>query len=341
MRLNDTNFASTQPLMLPSISPREALLACPPFPFENLPSFTVESTLSFLCSRFDPPLSLTKGQFLPTLTLSPLMIWYSGLTALFLFILAKAAPAYLPTALFVALRPLFPSQQAQYVQVFPLKPAPFCKLFTGLSGINKSATSLLLSDSCSVLATLFSPPSFLLPQSLWQELSFLGNDAADELVRQGALLVPSAIPCSLSLISHICSCLFSDWRHIVSSKFFNTQVPSIATEELVLPRHAHCVLSHLCCHRHSLLLSSYLSRISRIENSFCSTCGHSSQHTSHLILHCPAWTLCTAHSLATLCLFTTSGPGPGELPCLWGSMVFCHAPIPRKGSGNQQQQHKS
>ena len=50
-------------------------------------------------------------------------------------------------------------------------------------------------------------------------------------------------------------------------------------------------------------------------------------------------TLCAAHSLATLCLSMTSGPDPGELPGFWGSMVFRHAPIHRKGSGNQQQQH--
>ena len=38
-----------------------------------------------------------------------------------------------------------------------------------------------------------------------------GNDAADELVRRGALLVPSAIPCTLfSFTSRIQSCLFSD-----------------------------------------------------------------------------------------------------------------------------------
>ena len=49
-------------------------------------------------------------------------------------------------------------------------------------------------------------------------------------------------------------------------------------------------------------------------------------------------TLCAARSLATLCLFMTSGPDPGELPGFWGSMVFRHAPIPRKGSGKQQQQ---
>ena len=81
----------------------------------------------------------------PILTLFPLMIWYSGLTALFLFLLARAAPAYLPTALSVALRPLFPFQQAQYAQVFPLNPTPFCTLFADLGSTNKPTTSLLLS----------------------------------------------------------------------------------------------------------------------------------------------------------------------------------------------------
>ena len=120
--------------------------------------------------------------------------------------------------------------------------------------------------------------------------SFLpGNNAAEKLARRGALLVFSAIPCSVSsFISRIYSSLFSGWRRPVSSKFFDTQVPSISTEELVLPRHARCVLSRLCCNGHSLLLGSYLSRIGRIENSSCSACGHSPQDTSHLILHCPA-----------------------------------------------------
>ena len=56
----------------------------------------------------------------------------------------------------------------------------------------------------------------------------------------------------------------------------------------MLPRHARCVLTRLRYNGHSLLLGSYLSRIGRIENSSCSVCGHSSQDTSHLILHCPA-----------------------------------------------------
>ena len=218
--------------------------------------------------------------------------------------------AYQSTALSVALRPLFPFQHPQYAQVSPLKPAPFCTLFAGLGNTNKSAISLFfLFDSRCVLATLSSPPSLLLSETLWEILeelsslssrsirlhwvprhSFLpGNDAADELARRGVLLVPSVIPCSLSpLISPIHFCLFSDWRCTVSSKFLDTQVFSTSTEELVLPRHAHCTLSRLQCSGHSLHLSSYLSRIGRIENPSCSACGHSSQDTSHLILHCPA-----------------------------------------------------
>ena len=72
--------------------------------------------------------------------------------------------------------------------------------------------------------------------------------------------------------------LISDWRRTVSSKYFDTQVPSISPEELL----------RLRCNGHSLLLGSYFSRIGRIENLFFSACGHSSQDISDLILHCPA-----------------------------------------------------
>ena len=228
-------FASTHPLMLPSTCSREALLACPPFllgiclPSWWNPPFPLHAPALI-------PLSLAKVRLSPTLTLSPLTIWCSGQTALFLFLMARAAAAFLPTALSVALRPLFPFRQAQYVQVFRLKPAPFCTLFAGLGSTNKSAISLLF-FSCLTLV-LSSPPSFLLSQTLWQiwqELSSLScfirlqwvpghsflprNDTADELARRGALLAPSAIPCSLS---PFISRLISDWRRTVSSKFFDT-----------------------------------------------------------------------------------------------------------------------
>ena len=164
--------------------------------------------------------------------------------------------AYLPTALSVALRPLFCFQQAQYAQVFLLKPVPFCMLFAHLGSTNKSATSLLFFSYLTLDLSsppLSSSPSFLLPQILWQiwqeltSFSFcfitlqwvprhsflLGNDVADELARRGALLAPFSIPGSLSPpISRIHFCLFSDWRRAVSFKFFDTQDPSISTANL-------------------------------------------------------------------------------------------------------------
>ena len=67
-----------------------------------------------------------------------------------------------------------------------------------------------------------------------------------------------------------------------------SKVPSISNEKLVFLRHARCVPSRLHCKEHSLLLSSYQFIIGKIENPHCSACRHSSQDTSHLILHCPA-----------------------------------------------------
>ena len=115
---------------------------------------------------FHSMLPLSSSSLSPTLTISPLMIWYSGQTALFL--LARAAPAYLPTALSVALRPLFPFQQAQYAQVFPLKPAPFCTLFADLGCTNTSTIFLLFSYYLSLV--LSSPPYPLLDFSSYLKL---------------------------------------------------------------------------------------------------------------------------------------------------------------------------
>ena len=160
-------LGSTHPLMLPSTCSREARVACPPCPPWNLLSFTLESTFSSPCSRSDPPHS-RQGAALAHLDSLPLMIWYSGQTALFLFLLARAAPAFLPTALSVALRPLFSFRQAQYVPVFPLKPAPFCTLFAGLGNTIKSAIFFLF-FSCLTLV-LSSPPCPLLHLSCYLKL---------------------------------------------------------------------------------------------------------------------------------------------------------------------------
>ena len=160
-------LASTHSLMLRSTSSGEALLACPLCPPWNLPFLTVESTLSSPCSRSDPHLS-RQGAALTHLDSLPFMIWCFGQTALFLFLMARAAPAFLPTALSVAPRPLFPFRQAQYVQVFPVKPVPFCTLFAGLGSTNKSAISLLFSYYLTLVMS--SPPCALLHLSCYLKL---------------------------------------------------------------------------------------------------------------------------------------------------------------------------
>ena len=153
--------------------------------------------------------------------------------------------------------------------------------------------------------------------------------------------MPSVVPCSLFLlISRIHSCLFSNWWRTVSSKFFDTQVPSISIEELVLPRHARCVRSRFPCNGHSLLLSSCLSGIGRIENPSCSACGHSSQDISHLILHCLAMDSLRRSVFGDSLSLYDLRSRPWELPSFWGSMVFRHAPNSRKGSSNNNNSKK-
>ena len=161
-----------------------------------------------------------------------------------------------------------------------------------------------------------------------------GSNAGDELNRREALLVPSVIPCRIfPIISRIHSFLFSDWRRTISLKFFDIQVPSISTKELVLLRHARRVLSRLRCNEHSLLFSFCFSRIVRIENPSCSAWGHSFQDTSHLILHCPA-----ADSLRRL-LFGYSVPlyvvwsRPWRVAQLMGPHGIPPCPHPSEGVG--------
>ena len=114
------------------------------------------------------PLLSRQGAALAHLDSLPFMIWCFGQTALFLFILVRAAPAFLPTALSVVLRPLFPFRQVQHAQVFPLKPVPFCTLFAGLGSTNKSPISLLFSYYLTLV--LSSPPCPLLHLSSYLKL---------------------------------------------------------------------------------------------------------------------------------------------------------------------------
>ena len=90
----------------------------------------------------------------------------------------------------------------------------------------------------------------------------------------------SSLTSSYSAPASISIQLQLSWVHLRSHSFAAT----LSSLSLQLSS----VLSRFRCNGHSLLLGSYLSRIGRIEYPSCSACGHSSQDTSHLILHCPA-----------------------------------------------------
>ena len=168
--------------------------------------------------------------------------------------------------------------------------------------------------------------------------SFLPGNAADKLARQGRCLRPPqslVVSLLLSLVSTLlfsqaeAYCLIEIRRHAGTLDFHRrTCAPSSCSL---------CSLSRLSCNGHSLLLSSYLSRIGRIENPFCSACGHSSQNTSHLILHCPATDSLRRSLFGDSLSLYDLWSRPWGVARFWGSMVFRHAPILRKGLGNQQQ----
>ena len=286
---------------------------------------------------------------MPILTLSPLMICSSGLTALFL--LARAAPAYLLTALFVALRPLFLFRQAQFGRVFPLKPAPFCTLFAGLGSTNKSSISLLFSYLTLILFSfhlscylklsgrnclLFSPV-----------LSCYNGSPGTRFSRETTR--PDLEHYLRPPLSLVVSLLLS----LVSTFVFSWTGGVLFHRSSLTHRFPQFPLRNLC----SLVMLAVFSLVfaamdtafflaliflGLAESRIVHAAPIDTRPRTPLISFCTVQlrTLSAAHSFATLCLCTTSGPDPGELPSFSGSMVSRHAPIPRKGSGNRQQQQR-
>ena len=115
-----------------------------PSPPWNLPFFTVDSTLSSPCSRSELRFSHQDVALAHLDSFAPhdLVLWTDNSV---IFPFCKGGSGVPANCSLVVLKPLFPFQQAQYAQVFPLKPAPFCTLFAGLDSTNRSATSLLFS----------------------------------------------------------------------------------------------------------------------------------------------------------------------------------------------------
>ena len=171
-------LASTHPLMLPSTCSREALVACPPCPPWNLPSFTVESTLSSPCSRSDPPHSRQGAALAHLDSLPPhdLVLWTDGSVP---FPFGKGGSGVLANCSLCGTEATLSFSAGPVCSSFS---AEACAILHALCWSRQHhkvchfSSLLLLSDSRSVLATLSSPPPFLLSQTLWQiwqELSSL------------------------------------------------------------------------------------------------------------------------------------------------------------------------
>ena len=156
--------------MLPFTSSREALLACPPSSPSNLPSFIVEFTLSFSCSRSDLPLSRQGAALAHFISLPPhhLVLWIDG-TVRFPFgkggsgVFANCSLCSIETAFSFSACPVCSSFSAEACAILKA----LCSSWHH-QHVCYFSSLLLLSDTRFVLATLSSPPSFLLPQTLWQ-----------------------------------------------------------------------------------------------------------------------------------------------------------------------------
>ena len=163
-------LASTHPLMLPSTCSKETLLACPPCPPWNLLSFMVESTLSTPCSRSNPPLSRQGAALAHLDSLLPhdLVLWTDGSVP---FPFGKGGSGVLANCF---LRGTEATLSFSTGSVCSSISAEACAILHPLCWSRQHqqvchlSSLLLLSDSRYVLATLSSPSSFLLSQTLWQ-----------------------------------------------------------------------------------------------------------------------------------------------------------------------------
>jgi len=106
--------------------------------------------------------------------------------------------------------------------------------------------------------------------------------------KTGATLPVTHVLCPLaSIIAKIIHTRYSLWRRNLPHNSLPCQIHSVSSKELALLRLIRCELSRLRCHGHSLLLSSYICRIKRKENSSCIACGHPLKDMIHLFLDCP------------------------------------------------------
>ena len=301
----------------------------------------------FLRSRWSPPfpllalalipLFLAKVRLLPTLTLFPhdLVLWTNGSVPL---PFGKDGSGVLANCSLCGTEATLSFRQAQYVPVFPLKPAPFCRLFAGLGSTNKSATFLFFSYYLTLVLSS-------LPRPLLHLFSYLKlcrrsgrnclfsppvlsgyNGSPDTRFSRGMTRLmswPDGERYSRPPQSLVVTLLLS----LVSTLVFSWTGGVLFHRSILTHRFPQFPLRKLC----SLSSCSLCSLSSLLQRA--PVPGHLSSHSAlssnGLFAPLTLWRL----SVSVRPLVQTLGSCPASV-APWSS------PIPRKGSGKQQQQQQ-
>ena len=293
--------SATQPLP----SSREILIMSPPFPHGLQPASLFPPSFPTAQATVQPDSSLLQADYPPSPP-SDIQVWTDGsVPSLF-------GPS--GAGVYVTCSKCNTSNSLSF-STGPIASSFTAKTFALKQGLDwctshlmtcKFQSVLFLTNSQSTLSILSSAPSYLLPESLWNVWSLAsslsnnttlnfqwvpghaglpGNEKEDLLAKAGASLPTDAIPCPLPpVVAKVRYSQYHNRRRHISNTHLNFQVPKVSSEELLLSRPICCELSHFRCHGHSLLLSSYLHRISWNENYACSACGHPLQDLNHLLL---------------------------------------------------------
>ena len=332
--------------MLRSTCSREALLACPSFPRWNLPSFTVESTLSTPCSRSDP-VSLQGAALahLDSLPSHDLVLWTEGSVP---FPFGKGGSGVLSNCSLCGAEATLSFSAGAVCSSFS---AEACAILHALCWSRQHQQvchfSSLLSNSHSVLSSIFplisnSGRNCLFSPSV---LSDYNGSLDTRFSRETTRMIswPDVMhylhPPQSLIVSLLLSLVLSRTGGVLSHRSFLThRFPRFPLRNLC--SRVMLAVSSLVFAATDTAFFQVLIFLELAELRIFPAAPVDTRPRTPLISFCTIQlrTVCAAHSLATLCLFTTSGPDPGELPGFWGSMVIRHAPIPRKGSGKQQQQ---
>jgi len=116
------------------------------------------------------------------------------------------------------------------------------------------------------------------------------------------------------------------YRQNLSHNSLFCQISLVSSDEQAFPRFARCKLSRLCCHGHSLLLSSYLCRIKQ-ENFSCSAWRHQLQDLAPHPLIFSHLSLSGAPFLALHLPSLIFGPKLGSQPHCWVSAKILAPPL--------------